>query len=633
MGYFMTKDGLKPWPKKVEGIANIAQPQTLKQLRAFIGMVNFYRECWKKRAHVMAPLTALTKVPRKDFSKHWTDKATEAFKATKAMIAHDVLLTYPDPNKVFVIETDASDYQLGAVCYQDGRPVFFWSRKLSPAQTRYATPDKEAACIVEVLHAYRSMLYGARIEIHTDHKNLTLNNFQSMRLLKWRVTLEEFCPKLIYKPGEQNIVADGLSRLPLRPSERQQEDPPDDTSDLLQEIMLYPEAVDTFPLEFSNLLQQEQNADATIQDKITKGDYVKTTFGNYELVTKAVGDEQRIVVPQSIHDSTITWYHYILGHCGQERLVKSIRNYLHFPGLDAKVKTFVKTCDECQRYKSNGPGYGHLPPRDDYPAPFEDIAIDHMGPWTIEVPRIGSIKFHVLTIIDIATTLFEGIRVDNLDSETTALSFENCWLSRYPRPMRCLYDAAGTFTAPPFQLSLARNGILAVPITVKNPQANAIIERAHLTIGNQIRALQAANAPNNAAMAFEIADTAIASAQRAIRTAVHKSFGLSPGTFVFRRDMLLNIPTVVDLQQIQHRRQALADKNNLNENRRRRYKNYNVGDEVLILAHNPNKMEPRAIGPFTIVQVHVNGTVTIQRRPNVTERISIRRLKPYHRRN
>ena len=74
-------------------------------------------------------MTALTKVPRKEFSKHWTDKATEAFKATKAMIAHDVLLTCPGPNKVFVIETDASDYQLGAVCYQDGRPVLFWSRK------------------------------------------------------------------------------------------------------------------------------------------------------------------------------------------------------------------------------------------------------------------------------------------------------------------------------------------------------------------------------------------------------------------------------------------------------------------------------------------------------------------------
>ena len=91
-----------------------------------------------------------------------------------------------------------------------------------------------------------------------------------------------------------------------------QEDPPDDTSDLLQEIMLYyPEAVDTFPLEFSNL-HQEQNADATIQDKITKRDYVKTTFGNYELATKTVDDEQRIVVPQSIHYSTINWYHYTL---------------------------------------------------------------------------------------------------------------------------------------------------------------------------------------------------------------------------------------------------------------------------------------------------------------------------------
>ena len=96
--------------------------------------------------------------------------------------------------------------------------------------------------------------------------------------------------------------------------------------------------------------------------------------------------------------------------------------------------------------------------------------------------------------------------------------------------------------------------------------------------------------------------------------------------------MLLDIPTLIDFDVLREKRQAVADKNNLAENRRRRYKNYNVGDEVLILAHKPNKMGARAFGPFTVVQVHVNGTVTIQRRANVTERISIRRIKPYIRR-
>ena len=76
----------------------------------------------------------------------------------------------------------------------------------------------------------------------------------------------------------------------------------------------------------------------------------------------------------------------------------------------------------------------------------------------------------------------------------------------------------------------------------------------------------------------------------------------------------------------------MADRNNANENRRRRYHNYVVGDEMLIIAHKPTKMAPRATGPFTITQVHVNGTVTFQRSANVTERISIRRIKPYHRR-
>ena len=101
---------------------------------------------------------------------------------------------------------------------------------------------------------------------------------------------------------------------------------------------------------------------------------------------------------------------------------------------------------------------------------------------------------------------------------------------------------------------------------------------------------------------------------------------------ILHRDMLLNVPTIVDLEQIKARRHAIANRNNLAENSRRRYKNYVVGDEVLIKVNNPTKMGARATGPFTITQVHVNGTVTIQRRPNVTERISIRRVVPYKRR-
>ena len=634
LGHHVTRDGLKPWPKKVEGILNIAPPKTLKQLRAFIGCVNFYRDFWKKRAHVMAPLTALTKVDRKDFLKHWTPACDEAFKATKAMIAQDILLAYPDPNKKFIIETDASDHQLGAVGYQEGRPVFIWSRKLSAAQRRYPTPDKEAVCIVEVLNVYRGMLYGAQIEIKTDHLNLTASNINSHRLLKWRLMMEEFHPTIIHTPGEENVVADGLSRLPII-EEKQDDlslhDAPDQWEDLNEIMLYYPGAIDSFPLEFA-ALAQAQSDDVAIQEKLQHGDYVTTTFGDHELVTKVVDGDPRIVVPEAIHDATIHWYHVILGHAGQDRMVKSLRNHLHFPGLDAKVKAFVETCDECQRYKNRGPGYGMLPLRDEYPAPFADVALDFIGPWTIEIPNFGKLTFNGMTVIDIASSLLEIFRVDRVDGESAALAFENGWLSRYPRPTRAIYDAAGAFTGPAFQLCLHREGITPVPITVKNPQSNSIVERSHSTVGDQLRVLQAANVPDNIETAYELVDTALATTQRAIRSAVNTALGVTPGSMIFHRDMLLNVPTIVDLEQIKARRHAIANRNNLAENSRRRYKNYVVGDEVLIKVNNPTKMGARATGPFTITQVHVNGTVTIQRRPNVTERISIRRVVPYKRR-
>jgi len=102
------------------------EPKTLKQLRGFIGMVNFYRDFWKSRAHLMAPLTSLTKIDKKEFKKAWTSEHSKCFQKIKAMIAEDVLLTFPDPNKTFVIQTDASDLQLGAIIYQDKLPIAFF---------------------------------------------------------------------------------------------------------------------------------------------------------------------------------------------------------------------------------------------------------------------------------------------------------------------------------------------------------------------------------------------------------------------------------------------------------------------------------------------------------------------------
>jgi hypothetical protein len=256
------------------------------------------------------------------------------------------------------------------------------------------------------------------------------------------------------------------------------------------------------------------------------------------------------------------------------------------------------------------------------------VCVDCIGPWKISVNG-QPLEFNALTCVDPVTCLPEAFRLNNRTAMHTGMLFENGWLSRYPRPLRCIHDAGGEFTGEPFQHVLRRNGIKDVPTSVKNPQANAICERMHQTVANTLRILTHVHVPQNIDQAHDMIDTCLATALHAVRATVHRSLKISPGAFVFQRDMFLDIPLIANLEMIQQRRQVLIDERLRRSNMKRRSFDYNVGDRVLLLASNPDKMQAKAIGPFPIARVHANGTVTIRRSPQVVERINIRRLKPY----
>jgi len=216
LGCWITCTGIKPVYDKVKAVLKIAEPKTQKELRSFIGVENCYRDMWVRRSHVLAPLAALTS---KTTTWKWEPQHQKAFAMAKRVIAKETLLAYPNFDKPFQIHTDASHCQLGAAASQEGKPISFCSRKLNPAQTRYTTTERELLSVVETLKEYWNILLGQQIEVFTDHKNPVYKQFNTERVMRWRLLLEELGPKLTYVKGANNIVADALSRLEIAEKE------------------------------------------------------------------------------------------------------------------------------------------------------------------------------------------------------------------------------------------------------------------------------------------------------------------------------------------------------------------------------------------------------------------------------
>ena len=119
----------------------------------------------------------------------------------------------------------------------------------------------------------------------------------------------------------------------------------------------------------------------------------------------------------------------------------------------------------------------------------------------------------------------------------------------------------------------------------------------------------------------------LSAAAYGIRSTYHTTLKASPGQLVFGRDMIFNIRHVADWRAIQQRKQQVIDKNNRRENSTRIEHHYQIGDEVIMRNKSANKYEPPNIGPFEIVRVHNNGTVTLKKGA-IEMQVNIRHLSP-----
>jgi hypothetical protein len=192
----------------VQAILAIEPPTGVKQLRHFLGMLQYYCDLWARWSDMLAPLTSLvgecgqTKTTKAYGTKkvpwHLDEVHQGAFDHVKATITKDVVLAYPDYSKVFEFYTDASSKQLGALITQDNRPIVFFSWKLFDMHWKYSVTKIVLLAIVETLKEFKGMLWGQNIKVFTDHANLMRDalGLTLDQVYQWRLLLEECRPKL-----------------------------------------------------------------------------------------------------------------------------------------------------------------------------------------------------------------------------------------------------------------------------------------------------------------------------------------------------------------------------------------------------------------------------------------------------
>lgn len=346
--------------------------------------------------------------------------------------------------------------------------------------------------------------------------------------------------------------------------------------------------------------------------------------------------EWKIVIPVKHINQVLTWFHRVLQHPGATRMINTINRHFYFPNMKTVIEQHVRTCDICQRIKGPFPKIGQVPMKLAEGNPWEEVQVDLVGPWFFKFPPKWEIKINAITAIDPFIGNCEVQRLKNKTCAHTATKFYQMWLTRYPRPLRCIHDNGSEFIGQEFQDTLKYHGIQDVATTVKNPQANSVIERMHHTAGTIFRSMvtEAKQAGRHliAADIDDFVDTAIASAQYAINATVHSITKTTPGAFMYQRDMMLPVQCIANWETIRSKKQANIQRNFLRENTKRKSFDWQPGMEVLVEEQTRYKLNPKSVGPFTITKVHTNGTVTIKKSARTFQRLNIRRIKPYYRR-
>ncbi|KAL5499281.1 hypothetical protein ACEPAH_1799 [Sanghuangporus vaninii] len=266
LGFVVNQSGMQMDPYKVKAVQEWPDLSSKRDIRKFIGFANFYRKFIEGFAKIARPLTELMS-GKKTFT--WGERQQESFRKLKEAFTTAPMLVRPDHDKQFVLETDASNFAMGAVLSQLGddeilHPIGYWSNTYRDAENNYPVMDKELLAIVKALSNWRHHLEGAKHEIRVISDQANLRYFMGARKLsgrqaRWATFLSRFRFRIEYRPGTKNSRADALSRRP--DYEQGQEDQP-------EQVLLPPELFRTTALPMRTIRVFELTGGSELRERI-----------------------------------------------------------------------------------------------------------------------------------------------------------------------------------------------------------------------------------------------------------------------------------------------------------------------------------------------------------------------------
>ena len=507
------------------------------------------------------PLHRLTE---KNVPFDWTIHCQNAFDELRKCLVSSPILAYPDYNRRYILDTDASDTGIGAVLSQisdegSERVIAYASRSLSRPEQRYCVTRKELLAVVSFVQQFRQYLLGREFTLRTDHGSLVwIRNFKEPegQLARWLEKLQEYNFTVVHRQGSRHCNADALSRVPCRQCGRENQNVETSQGDNavitgigavlspfqtctpneMRKLQLQDEAIG--PVYRAVLDRKTPSADVSKswswESRVLMQHWGSLNIQNGVLWRKCIDkcrDYLQLVLPAKLQVDTLRDLHEgaIGGHLGEEKMLNKLKERFYWPGCTEAVKDWCRTCIRCTTRKTAAPK--RKAPLQSLRAgyPMQIVCVDIMGP----LPETEDGCKYVLVASDCFTRWVEVYGIPNQEATTVAKKLVDEMFCRFSPPEQLHSDQGRQFESELVKEICVLLQIRKTHTTPYHPQCNGMVERFNRTLLDML----ATTIDNHQAdWQHHIRKLCLA-----YNSSIHSTTGFSPFFLMFGRQVKLPI--------------------------------------------------------------------------------------------